>query len=69
MAAYTRRDKARLEKPILGEYHDLIMRGDQSGYEALLDAYNVPQDVRRELIAEFMRSAVSQTRKHWTAPK
>jgi acetyl-CoA carboxylase carboxyltransferase component len=69
MAAYTRRDKARLEKPILGEYHDVIMRGDQAAYEALLDTYNVPQDVRRELLADFTRSAVSQMRKRWTAPK
>ena len=69
MATYTRREAQRLKKPILSDYHELIMRGDQAAYEALLDTYDVPQDVRRELIAEFTRSAVYQIRKRLTARK
>jgi hypothetical protein len=66
---YTRRDAKRLRKPILGEYHDLIMQCDQPGYEALLDAYNVPKDERRELIEQFKQTASDQMRRSWNARK
>jgi acetyl-CoA carboxylase carboxyltransferase component len=69
MKPYTRREAKQLEKPILGEYHDLILRADQAGYEDLLDAYNVPAEQRRELIEQFKQSAADQMKRHWNAPK
>jgi hypothetical protein len=69
MAPYTRRDAKRMTKPILGEYHDLIMRCDQQGYEDLLENYNVPKEQRRELIEQFKRSVADRMRRRWIAPK
>jgi len=69
MAPYTRRDAKRMAKPILGEYHDLIMRCDQQGYEDLLEVYNVPKEQRSELIEQFKQIAADQMKRRWIDPK
>lgn len=70
MTEYTRREVKWLTPIVLGRFHDLIMRCDQTGFEGMLAEYpQIPEEVRNELIAEFKRVAAKQLSRKWRSPK
>jgi hypothetical protein len=70
MKETTRREVQWLTPLILGQFHDLIMKNDLSGFEELLAKYpHIPEVVRGELIADFKRIAEDQLRRRLRAPR
>ena len=70
MTEYTRRQVKWLTPIILGQLHALIMECNIEGIEKLLDQYpQIPEDMRRELMADFKRIAENQMRRKWRSPK
>ncbi len=61
----TRREAQELTPEILGQYHDLLMTNDLAGFERLLEAYNVAEELREELRREFMHYAERILRRKW----
>jgi len=70
MTEYTRREVKWLTPVVLGQFHNLIMKCDQAGFERMLDEYpQIPVETRQELIKEFKQIAENQMRRKWIPPK
>jgi len=71
MKTYTRRDKQELTPEILGRYHALVMQGDVPGFEALLEKHapHLAEEVKRELVEDFMRVSARAVRLRWLSSK
>jgi hypothetical protein len=65
----TRREAEKLKPEILGQYHDLLMTNDIAGFEALLEIYRVPEELREEHRREFTQYAERLLRRKWRGPK
>lgn len=61
-----RRVKETLKAEIRGQYRELVMRSDLSGFEKMLDQYpHVTPQVRAELVAEFKQYSAYVLRRKW----
>lgn len=71
MTTYSRRDARSLTKEVLGQYHALIVSGNLSGFEELLAEYQpaLPEEVKKELVEEFMRLSADALRRRWRSSK
>jgi hypothetical protein len=68
---YTRREAQRLTPEIMGCYHDLVMAGNLSEFERLLDLYQPGMDdkLREQMIEEFKHYAARIVRHRWRLSK
>jgi hypothetical protein len=66
---YTRRQVRAMTPEICGHYHDLVMANDLEGFKMLLEIYRVREELREELIRDFMHHAETVLRRRWRGQK
>lgn len=68
---YTRREAQKLTPDIMGRYHDLLMTGNLSEFQRLLDLYQPGMDdrLREQMIEEFKHYAARLLRYRWLLSK